>query len=182
MNKRTPIFLSIILVVVAALGSGSTLSDQWPGSQTAEASAAPAIVGTSITYQGRLTDGGGHANGNYDLEFRLYDDPDGTAQVCDVIPVEDYPVADGLLTIDLDFGERVFVGEARHLEIQVWAGESAGSFTLLLPRQKLTPAPFDHALPGLYTLPNSFSPNVVGGALDFIVWDGLVSATISGGG
>ncbi len=184
MKKRTPILLSIIMVILAALGAGSTLSAQQPrpGPETAEATTAQAIVGTSFTYQGRLTDGGSEANGSYDLEFRLYEDPDGLTQIGNLIPVDDYPVEDGLLTIELDFGDRVFVGEARYLEIQVRAGGSTGSFTLLLPRQKLTPAPFAHALPGLYTLPNSFSPNVVGGALGNIVWDNLVGATISGGG
>jgi len=182
MKKRTPIVLSIILVVLAVLGPGHGLSAQRPGPETLEAGTDEAIVGTSFTYQGRLTDGGSDANGNYDLEFRLYEDPDGTTQVGDFIPVEDYPVEDGLLTIDLDFGDRVFVGETRYLEIQVRAGDSTGSFTPLLPRQKLTPAPMALSLPGLYTVPNSFSPNVVGGALENIVWDDLVGATISGGG
>src|SRR5437879_1002739 len=36
---------------------------------------------TSFTYQGRLTDGGTAANGNYDLQFVLFDSLSGGTQV-----------------------------------------------------------------------------------------------------
>src|SRR6266852_6371762 len=36
---------------------------------------------TSFTYQGRLTDGGTPANGNYDLQFALWDSGSGGAQI-----------------------------------------------------------------------------------------------------
>src|SRR5437763_15457957 len=36
---------------------------------------------TSFTYQGRLTDGGTAANGNYDLQFAIFDSLSGGAQV-----------------------------------------------------------------------------------------------------
>src|SRR5438132_13437257 len=36
---------------------------------------------SSFTYQGRLTDGGTAANGNYDLQFALFDSLSGGAQL-----------------------------------------------------------------------------------------------------
>ena len=36
---------------------------------------------TSFTYQGRLTDGGNPANGNYDLQFGLWDTNSGGTQI-----------------------------------------------------------------------------------------------------
>src|SRR5438128_10139894 len=36
---------------------------------------------TSFTYQGRLTDGGTAANGNYDLQFTLFDASSGGTQI-----------------------------------------------------------------------------------------------------
>ena len=36
---------------------------------------------SSFTYQGRLTDGGSAANGNYDVQFALWDSVSGGAQI-----------------------------------------------------------------------------------------------------
>ena len=36
---------------------------------------------TAFTYQGRLTDGGTPANGNYDLQFALWDSSSGGSQM-----------------------------------------------------------------------------------------------------
>ena len=41
-------------------------------------------MGTAFTYQGRLTDGGSPADGEYDFRFRLYDAASG-----DRLPVSD---------------------------------------------------------------------------------------------
>ena len=35
-----------------------------------------------ITYQGRLTDNGGNANGSYNLVFRFFSVPLGGAEIC----------------------------------------------------------------------------------------------------
>ena len=48
---------------------------------------------------------------------------------------------DGYFTVELDFGN-VFTGEALWLEIGVRDGSSSGDFTMLSPRQKITPAPY----------------------------------------
>jgi hypothetical protein len=81
-----------------------------------------AAISTTFTYQGSLSDGGNPANGNYDFEFRLYDDADdGTLMGTDT--ETDVPVTDGLFTVQLDYGE-VFTGTARFLEIGVRLGDS----------------------------------------------------------
>jgi N-acetylneuraminic acid mutarotase len=103
------------------------------------AEAAP--VGTGFTYQGRLIDANSAADGEYDLQFGLYDSNSDGNQVGGDIDVNDVDVIDGYFTVELDFGG-VFDGEARWLAIGVRAGESSGAFTLLSPRQELTATPY----------------------------------------
>jgi len=96
---------------------------------------------TAFTYQGRLTDNGLPAHGNYDLRFSLRDafvagNPVGTTNT--VAPTT---VSNGLFTVMLDFGTGVFTGPARWLELGVRANGSASAYITLSPRQPLTPAP-----------------------------------------
>jgi N-acetylneuraminic acid mutarotase len=98
-------------------------------------------VGTAFTYQGRLIDANVAADGEYDLQFGLYDSNSDGNQVGGNIDVNDVDLIDGYFTVELDFGD-VFDGEARWLEIGVRAGDSSGAFTLLSPRQELTATPY----------------------------------------
>jgi len=98
-------------------------------------------VGTAFTYQGRLTDGGSPANGHYDFKFQLYDAASDGNPVGSTVAQEDVAVSEGLFTVQLDFGTDAFTGEARWLEIGVRPG-SGGTYTILSPRQPLTPAPY----------------------------------------
>jgi hypothetical protein len=100
-----------------------------------------APVGTAFNYQGRLTDGGSPATGQYDLRFTLYDAGTGGNPVGSPVLVEDRQVTNGLFTVTLDFGN-VFNGDARWLQIDVRPGISTGAFTDLVPRQELLPAPY----------------------------------------
>lgn len=103
----------------------------------------PATVigqGTAFTYQGRLTDAGNPANGDYDLKFSLYDDAGAGNRVGDSITNAPVAVSNGLFTVTLDFGPAIFDGSPRWLEIGVATGGSA-DFTVLSPRQALTPTP-----------------------------------------
>ena len=99
----------------------------------------PYPVGTAFTYQGRLLDGGVPAEGDYDFEFTLYDDPAAGSVVAGPITKDDWPVAYGLFTAPLDFGSDVFTGVARWLRIGVRPWDSTGAYTYLSPRQELTP-------------------------------------------
>jgi hypothetical protein len=102
-------------------------------------------LGTEFTYQGQLKHGGVPVNGTADFEFTLWDDPnsvDPGHQVGRMVPVDDVNVVKGLFTVVLDFGEDIFTGEARWLEIAVRSPAGGGAFTTLDPRQPLTAAPY----------------------------------------
>src|SRR5437879_10759326 len=95
---------------------------------------------SSFTYQGRLTDGGTPANGNYDLQFALFDSLSGGAQVGSTQTLNTVAVSIGVFTVSLDFGANAFTGANRFLEIS--ARPTGGSFTLLTPRQQVTSTPY----------------------------------------
>src|SRR6476660_4345695 len=96
---------------------------------------------TGFTYQGRLTDGGIPANGNYDLQFALFDATDGNNQIGQTKIVSSVPVSAGVFTVTLDFGANAFSGANRFLEISA-RPSGAGTFTLLTPRQPITSTPY----------------------------------------
>src|SRR6266581_5279708 len=95
---------------------------------------------SSFTYQGRLTDGGTAANGNYDLQFALFDSLSSGTQIGSTQALNTVAVSNGVFTVSLDFGASSFPGASRFLEIS--ARPSGGSFTLLTPRQQVTSTPY----------------------------------------
>lgn len=96
--------------------------------------------GTAFTYQGRLSAGGGPANGSYDLTFALFDAGTLGNQVGSTLTSTATPVSNGLFTVTLDFGNQ-FPGAPRWLEIGVRTN-GAGGYATLAPRQPLTPSPY----------------------------------------
>src|SRR5438094_9203236 len=96
---------------------------------------------TSFTYQGRLTDGGTAANGNYDLQFALWDSASGGTQIGSTQAINTVAVSNGVFIVSLDFGASSFNGANRFLEISA-RPSGAGSFTLLTPRQPVTATPY----------------------------------------
>jgi hypothetical protein len=94
-----------------------------------------------FTYQGRLTDGGLPANGNYDLQFSLFDAADGSNQIGPTKIVSSVSVSAGVFTVTLDFGGNSFTGANRFLEISA-RPSGAASFILLTPRQPITSTPY----------------------------------------
>jgi hypothetical protein len=96
---------------------------------------------TAITYQGKLTDNGSPANGNYDLQFVAFDSEVGGSQVGVTQTVANVPVVAGVFTVTLDFGGAIFNGGSRYLEISM-RSSGAASFTLLNPRQRITATPY----------------------------------------
>ena len=172
------------LLIVPSGAVGAQGPESQGGADTLAALGTPALsaVEGAFTYQGRLNDGGDLANGTYDFEFKLYDAASGGSQVSSTVTKDDVTVTDGLFTVELDFGDGVFTGDARWLEIGVRPGSSTGAYTTLTPRQALTPAPYALALPGLRTEPNATSPNVIGGYSGNSIVADAVGATISGGG
>lgn len=99
---------------------------------------------TTFTYQGRLTDAGNPANGNFDLQFKLFDTATvgtGTQQGA-TLTRNPVAVSAGVFTVTLDFGAGVFDGTARFLEIGVRPAGSGNPYTVLAPRQPITPTPY----------------------------------------
>lgn len=99
---------------------------------------------TAFTYQGKLTDAGNPANGNFDLQFKLFDTVTvGTgAQQGATLVRNPVAVSAGVFTVTLDFGANVFGGADRFLEIGVRPAGSANAYTVLAPRQPLTASPY----------------------------------------
>src|SRR5260370_20443027 len=100
---------------------------------------------TGFTYQGRLQDTGTPANGSYDLQFTLWDAVSGGTQQPQPTPVtvtrSAVSVANGIFTVQLDFGTSAFPGADRFLEIGVRPAGS-GSLTILSPRQQISSTPY----------------------------------------
>jgi hypothetical protein len=99
---------------------------------------------TAFTYQGKLTDGGYPANGEFELEFKLYDAPNvdtGTQQGA-TLQRDPVTASAGVFTVTLDFGANVFSGADRYLEIGVRPDGSANAYTVLAPRQPITSSPY----------------------------------------
>jgi hypothetical protein len=127
--------------VIALVPVATALGDDADGSLGASSQDVTAL-GTSFTYQGKLLDGGSPANGTYDLRFVLYDDPTAGASVGSPLTKDDVTVTNGLFTVDLDFGATAFAGDARWMELAVRPGASSGTFTVLSPRQSVSPTPY----------------------------------------
>ena len=96
---------------------------------------------SGFTYQGRLTDGGTAANGNYDVQFALFDNASGGTQIGSTQTLNSVLVSAGVFSVTLDFGANSFNGANRFLEISARLS-GVGSFTLLTPRQQVTATPY----------------------------------------
>jgi len=88
----------------------------------------------AFTYQGQLRDGGTNANGTYTMTFKLYDAASGGNQIGDTIN-RSPGLANGLFSVDLDFGAGAFGGGARWLDITV-------NTNWFLLRQQIMPTPY----------------------------------------
>ena len=96
---------------------------------------------TAFKYQGSLTDGGSPANGNFQMQFRLFDAASGGTQIGSTL--SDLPVtaANGIFTISLDFGSSALSGANRWLEIAM-RRNSGESYVTLSPREQISSAPY----------------------------------------
>jgi len=141
--------LAAVLAMLLAIGSGARAqSGDGEAMMDETASQTASNIGTAITYQGTLDDGGSPANGNYNFRFRLYDALTAGTQLGEVT-VGNVDVTDGRFTVQLDFGANAYAAEAVWLEIAV----DSGGYQTLTPRQPLTAAPLALNLPNVYTNP-----------------------------
>jgi len=96
--------------------------------------------GTAFSYQGSLKSGGVAVSGNFDLTFELYTAAaGGTAAGFETNTA--VAVSNSLFTTTLNFSN-AFNGTAYWLEIGVRTNGSTNAFTILSPRQPLTPTPY----------------------------------------
>ncbi len=72
---------------------------------------------TAFSYQGRLIEAGSPANGNYLMQFKLFDAA-GTQTGTTLTDVA-VSVTNGVFNVTLDFGSAVFTGENRFLEVSI---------------------------------------------------------------
>src|SRR5215510_1242928 len=101
---------------------------------------------SAFTYQGKLTDGGTAATGNYDLQFKIFDGSGANANHLPVgspitITKTGHSVTNGSFIVSLDFGAGIFTGADRFLEIAV-RHNSSESFVVLSPRQQISSNPY----------------------------------------
>lgn len=97
---------------------------------------------TAFTYQGKLTDAGNPANGNYDLQFKLYDTSAGGTQQGTTLVRNPVAASAGIFTVTLDFSANVFSGADRYLEIGVRPAGNTSAYTILAPRSPITSVPY----------------------------------------
>jgi len=101
-----------------------------------------APLGTAFTYQGRLMDGAGPANGLYEFQFGLYDAATNGNLVGTPVSVAPALVSNGLFQVTLDLGANAFTGAKRWLEITVNLYGSDMIPVTLSPRQPVTGTPY----------------------------------------
>lgn len=135
MRRLTP-----FLLVISGLVLGFLLF--YNGAAGQGEPAPNAAVGDGFTYQGRLELENAPANGQYDLQFTLYDAADGGSMVGAPVTLPGETVVDGYFDVVLDFGPGVFDGEARWLQIAVRESGTGAPYTTLSPRQRLTATPY----------------------------------------
>jgi hypothetical protein len=97
--------------------------------------------GTAFTYQGRLNNGGGAANGTYDFTFQLWNTNTGGSSIGTAVTNSATTVSNGLFITAIDFGAGVFNGSNYWLQIGVRTNGPA-TFIALSPRQPVTPTPY----------------------------------------
>jgi hypothetical protein len=153
-----------------------------------------APLDSEVTYQGELNLNGAPVNNTADFRFRLFNDPVAGAAQTGNIAVNNVQVVEGVFTVEIDFGFDVFQDDEQlFMEIQVRSPAGAGLFTILSPRQKLTPSPVSSAarrgfVPWVVQTPGTdesvtINPNVnTGGAILEVARDGVQVASLEQSG
>ena len=96
---------------------------------------------TAFTYHGVLSFNRAPVTGLYDMQFTLFPAEIGGAAVATPLPKNAVPVTNGLFTTRLDFGNGIFTGPGRWIEIAV-RPVGGVDFQTLSPRQELTSSPY----------------------------------------
>ncbi|MBI3950062.1 MAG: hypothetical protein HY314_06370 [Acidobacteria bacterium] len=102
---------------------------------------AAALASSMFTYQGQLKDASGPVNGSFDFQFVLYSAPAG-GEALGTSEIKDTVLTNGMFSFKLDFGHAAVQAKEGWLEIGVRPSGSTEAYTVLFPRQKLTPTPY----------------------------------------
>ncbi|MHC4463020.1 MAG: tail fiber domain-containing protein [Planctomycetota bacterium] len=133
---KTTKMLAILILALGLMVCSAKVSEAEP-------------MGTAWTYQGRLMDDNKPADGDYDFQFRLFDDPCTGVQLGSTNDFNDLYVIDGHFTVELDFGSDVFDGNAVWLETTVARVDGSDPCTLW-PRMEITPVPYTLQTRGIF--------------------------------
>ena len=97
---------------------------------------------TAFNFQGRLNDGANPANGNFEIQFKLYDALSGGTQIGATVSRPNVAIINGIFAAQLNFGAAAFDGSNRFVEIGVRPAGSANAFNILNPRQAILSTPY----------------------------------------
>jgi len=139
----------------------------------------------TITYQGRLGDGGTVADGIYDFEFELFNAASAGSQVGATVSTADVEVIDGLFTVALDFSTPttpvIDFSQALWLEISA-KEDAAGTFgPALNPRVQISSSPLSVTTLGIQGVPVSSTPPANGEVLAYNATSGEYEPTLAVG-
>ena len=102
-----------------------------------------AAQGNAFSFQGRMNDGTNPANGQYDMQFSLFNGVTGGTQIGATVARPATTLINGVFSTTLDFGATAFNNpNAVFIEIAVKPAGSPNNYTILGPRQQLTVVPF----------------------------------------
>jgi hypothetical protein len=119
-RKSFTITLMALLALLLSVG-GVTGQGPEPGGEVQPEGdlSAAATVGSLISYQGRLTEGGSLVTGDRDMVFRLYSNSSCATQVGSDIVRNDVSVEDGLFSVKLAVNQSDFNGQGLWLRVLV---------------------------------------------------------------
>jgi hypothetical protein len=96
---------------------------------------------SSFSYEGTLSESGSPANGDYDFEFKLFDDISTGQQQGSTLQRLNVTVKNGDYLVTLDYGALVFRGDDFFLETS-YRATGGGAFTVITPRQQILSVPY----------------------------------------
>jgi hypothetical protein len=130
MNKKTSKITLSIATLVVCVGLIAAIT---PSSAFAQTS--------TFTFQGKLSESGIAANGNYQMKFSLFDQASNGNQIGSTVSNPSVNVFNGIFTVNLDFGPTAFSGPPRYLQVEIFSA-SANAFLAMNPRQPISSAPY----------------------------------------
>jgi len=136
MNRKVlTITLAVLLTLLLSVGGVTGQEPEGEVRPQGEVSIA-ATVGSRISYQGILKEGGTPVNESRDMTFRLYSDSSCTTQVGSDIARPGVTVIQGLFSLKLDVNQHHFNGQG------LWLGVDVGNTGANVVCEEILPAPY----------------------------------------